>query len=232
MGLELPSAVGYGVQGEIEIDQLEETSVFARGVVPKSFFGWLVPKNGQRAYVGLLGRDRPMAPFWGMVEQLKRKKYRFEITDGPKAWGVPLRASRQTYSERCLSIGDAAGHIKPTTGGGIYFALIAADIAAEVLSDALARDNVSIDSMRRYQLEWRSTLGKEIRLGYISRLFYENMGDQDLDRILSSATSSGLLDGEISFDEHSRIVIRAMRSSLFVSVLRAAPRVAARIGPW
>lgn len=232
MGLELPGAVAYGVQAKAELEDLDETILFARGVVPKSFFGWVVPRERGSAYIGLLGRDRPMEPFLRMVDQLRERIGRFELTESPRAWGVPLRASRRSYSDRCLSIGDAAGHIKPTTGGGIYYALIAADIAADVLSDSLERDDLSKKSLKRYQSEWREAFGREIRLGYISRLFYESMDDRDLDRILLSAADSGLFDGEVSFDQHSRFVIKAMRSSLFMSVLKAAPRVAARMGSW
>ncbi|GAI10492.1 unnamed protein product, partial [marine sediment metagenome] len=40
-------------------------------------------------------------------------------------------------------VGDAAGQVKPTTGGGIYYGLLCADIAANNLHRALENDDLS-----------------------------------------------------------------------------------------
>jgi flavin-dependent dehydrogenase len=42
-----------------------------------------------------------------------------------------------------LSVGDAAGQVKPTTGGGLYLGALGAMAAADVLREVLARDDLS-----------------------------------------------------------------------------------------
>jgi flavin-dependent dehydrogenase len=48
----------------------------------------------------------------------------------PSYSAIPLRPLRKTCGERILVVGDAAGQVKPTSGGGIYYGMLCADIAA------------------------------------------------------------------------------------------------------
>ena len=55
----------------------------------------------------------------------------------PRLKILPLGPVTRTYADRVVAVGDAAGLVKPTTGGGIYYGLLSGSIAAEVLGDAL-----------------------------------------------------------------------------------------------
>ena len=46
-------------------------------------------------------------------------------------------------------VGDAAGQVKPTTGGGIYYALRASEIAAETLHQALGHMDLSASRLKQ-----------------------------------------------------------------------------------
>jgi flavin-dependent dehydrogenase len=46
----------------------------------------------------------------------------------PRRQMLPLSGVKRTYSDR-LAVGDAAGMVKPTTGGGIYYSVVG-EIAA------------------------------------------------------------------------------------------------------
>ncbi len=52
-------------------------------------------------------------------------------------------AARDTVASRVLLIGDAAGHLEPITGQGIFLALHSAILAADVASDALGANDLS-----------------------------------------------------------------------------------------
>ena len=229
MGLDTPNSVGLAAQLEIETDDAATVQVYARRYLPQTSFGWISPTGPGTAHIGLLGREHPRAVLQDFTEGLERDGFKYQATSKPRFWGVPLRASRRSFSYRCLAVGDAAGQIKPTTGGGIYYAMKAADMAADTLDDALARDDFSNGRLKKYEENWKSLLGKELLLGYMARLFYERLTDAELDRILLAADSSGILDGEVSFDHHSVLVTKALKSSLFMSVLGAVPGVAARL---
>ena len=53
---------------------------------------------------------------------------------------LPLGAVGRTYGDRMLAIGDAAGLVKPTTGGGIHYSIVSGALAAGVVISALADD--------------------------------------------------------------------------------------------
>jgi flavin-dependent dehydrogenase len=52
-------------------------------------------------------------------------------------------AARDPVASRVLLIGDAAGHLDPITGQGIFLALHSAILAADVASDALGANDLS-----------------------------------------------------------------------------------------
>ena len=91
---------------------------------------------------------------------------------------LALRLLRKTCGERILVVGDAAGQVKPTSGGGIYYGMLCADIAANTLNTALHRDDLSVKNLSRYDREWRRKLGREIMIGYWARKLFERLSDQ------------------------------------------------------
>ena len=61
---------------------------------------------------------------------------------------TPLRRS---YDERVLVIGEAAGQVKATTGGGIYYGLLAARLASDTIPTAFASVGLTAQAMSRYE---------------------------------------------------------------------------------
>ena len=53
-------------------------------------------------------------------------QYQIKKTDTKeiKSWGIPIKPINKSYAERTLVIGDAAGLVKPITGGGIYYSCL------------------------------------------------------------------------------------------------------------
>src|SRR5258705_5451185 len=77
------------------------------------------------------------------ARMLARVAERWGIVDDqlpPRQKLLPLGAIARTYGERLLVVGDAAGLVKPTTGGGIHYSILSAGLAAEV-ADAGRRHN-------------------------------------------------------------------------------------------
>ncbi len=62
-----------------------------------------------------------------------------------------------------LLVGDAAGFFDPFTGEGVYRALRGAEIAVELFSDGLERNDLSASSLARYsRLRHREFAAKEL----------------------------------------------------------------------
>src|SRR5262249_44824376 len=117
---------------------------------------------------------------------------------------------KQTYSNRVLVLGDAAGLVKPTTGGGIYYSLVSASIAAATLLAALQRNDLSAASLADYQRRWRSRLGAELRWQLVLRRAAQRLSDAQISSLFELARTDGLmplLRQTAAFNHHREFII-------------------------
>ena len=215
LGLGKVGDFAMGAQAEVEIMGVDEVEVYFGGEITPGFFAWLVPISSQKALVGLLSRRKPEVYLRRLLARLlaqgKIVSTKAEMTHG----GIPLQSLARTYGERLVVVGSAAGQVKPTTGGGIYYGLLCADIAANHLNRALKSDNLSAENLSSYQREWRKRLGAELRIGYWARKLYERLSDRQIDQIFDIIESNGIDEAllkaeDLSFDWHSKVVLRVM----------------------
>jgi digeranylgeranylglycerophospholipid reductase len=184
------------------------------GDMAPGFFAWLVPTAPGMGRVGLLAR-RDAGLHLKKWLQLLAGKGKIAGTDfQPNYAAIPLKPPARTYGERMIAVGDAAGQVKPVSGGGIYYGLIGAEIAAGILCRALTEDDLSAKSLSRYERAWRKKLGGEIRTGYRARQLFERMSDQQIDRLFKLIKAGGIDEAllkapNVSFDWHGR-TIRAL----------------------
>jgi flavin-dependent dehydrogenase len=92
-----------------------------------------------------------------------------------------------------LALGDAAGLVKPTTGGGIYYSLLSAALAAETLIETLPGDDLQAASLAVYERRWRKRLGSELRWQLLLRRFAHRLGDEDIEALFELARTDGIM---------------------------------------
>ncbi|MFC2003464.1 geranylgeranyl reductase family protein [Chloroflexota bacterium] len=205
-----------GVQIEVEAADVDEVEVYSGQEIAPGFFAWLVPISSHRARVGLLSRRTPRLHLKGLLSSLLAQGKIVSIEGEPSYGAIPLKPLARTYGERLIVVGDAAGQVKPTTGGGIYYSLLCADIAANTLKTALEGDDLSAKNLAGYERGWKKKLGRELRIGYWARKLYERLSDRQIDSLFDIMSSCGidkvLLEAEyLSFDWHSEVVLRLLR---------------------
>ena len=158
LGLGMPAAYLRSAQLELKAERRGDVEVhFGNDVAPEGF-AWIVPvERAQESYarVGLMCENDAAGFFrrfvknnqeaWGLTVPLET------ATDiAPRQKMLPLAPIERTYADRVLAVGDAAGLVKSTTGGGIYYSLVSASIAAEVLGTSLRRDRLdALDALTR-----------------------------------------------------------------------------------
>jgi digeranylgeranylglycerophospholipid reductase len=199
-----------GAQAEVIAPGLDEVEAHFGDIAP-GFFAWLVPTEKGFAKAGLLARTRagPLLKKW--LKQLA-KQGKIKSADVPINYGgIPLKPPARTYGERMVAVGDAAGQVKPTTGGGIYYGLIGAEIAADILHQALEDNDLSAKRLASYERAWQRKLGGELRTGYWARRFFERLNDRQIDRLFQIIKTSGIDEAllkakDISFDWHSKTI--------------------------
>jgi len=196
LGLGLPRVFVHSAQREVPFRDADHVEVYLGRQVAAGGFGWLVPfrRNGEAlARVGVMCEARPRVAFGQLATCIGR---RFGVPTGwdePRVKVLPLAPVTRTWSRRVLAVGDAAGLVKATTGGGIYFGLLSGRIAAEVLSVALADDQLSGTRLREYERRWRARLWPEIRAGLAFRAMASRLSDRTIDRVLELARVDGIV---------------------------------------
>ena len=111
---------------------------------------------------------------------------------------------------RLLAIGDAAGLVKPTTGGGIYYSLVSAAIASDVLGDALVRDDLEASSLAEYERRWRARLDAELGAQMSLRRLTQRMSDDDIEELFELARTDGVMPivrRTASFNRHRKLIL-------------------------
>jgi len=203
-------------QAEVEVRGVDEIEVYFGQEIAPGFFGWLVPTSDRRALVGLLTQCHPEFYLKRLLLNLISQGKVVSADVEPVYGGIPLKSLPRTYGDRLLVVGDAAGQVKPTTGGGIYFGLLSAEIAADVLHRGLTNGALSARNLARYERGWKQKLEKELAIDYYARKFYQHLGDQQIDKVFAVIKSHDIDKAlsqarDLSFDWHGRAVLRLMR---------------------
>jgi digeranylgeranylglycerophospholipid reductase len=205
----------YGAQAEVTTISLDEVEVYFGDMAP-GFFAWLVPISSLEARAGLLSRGKPGDYLKKWLEKLKAQGIIASADVKVHYGAIPLKPPVRTYGERMIAVGDAAGQVKPTSGGGIYYGLLCADIAADTLHQALAEDNLSAKRLSRYEKAWRAKLGRELKRGYQARKFFERLSYGQINVLIKIAKSCGVEEaiskaGGVSFDWHGRTMKQVIK---------------------
>jgi digeranylgeranylglycerophospholipid reductase len=224
LGLGKPGNIVVGAQAHVETE-VSEVQVFTGKDIAPQFFGWVVPTSPHRGLAGLLTRSQPGPGLKRFLQFLKEDGRIASAAVPVTAAPLPLSPLRRTYADGVVVVGTAAGLVKPTTGGGIYFGLLSADIATDVLEDAMKKNDLSAHNLAEYQDRWKSRLGREIRAGAWGRRMFERLSDsrmeQGFDIMRRTDVLESLLSSEdLSFDWHGRIISNLLRARTLATILR------------
>lgn len=181
---------------------------FGRDIAP-GFFGWMVPA-GDITRVGLgtvegqaMGSLLNFIKKQTVLKKILSKKF-LEITAGL----IPEPLTREIYSDRVVLVGDAAGHVKPLTGGGIYLGLSCAKIAANIAAGSLEGEP-NAKALKSYDVEVRKKFGRELELGMRARNLFKKLPDEALDSVLELIARPDVQDLILKhgdFDHHDMLI--------------------------
>lgn len=222
LGLGTPSVFLQSAQFEAVCPGAAGVEIQLGREVTPAGFAWLVPlRRGDVscARIGLMSESKSRERFQAFVRALAgRVGWDVSAFPEPRLKMLPLGPIAKTSSDRVVAVGDAAGLVKPTTGGGIYYGLISGRLAGEVLSDALAADRLAGADLRTYDARWRHRLGHEIRIGLAFRRLAARLTDESIDALIDLARVNGivpLLQRTASFNWHSGAAIALMSDASF-----------------
>jgi len=215
---DLLPALQYDLKG-VDIDPRYVEVHVGRSIAP-SFFAWVIPLNESSVRIGLACKgDNPREK----LEQFMKKRFndrvnltRVHVRSGLIVTSGPIS---RTFCDNFLAVGDVAGQVKPTTGGGVIWGGICAMIAGTVAAEAVETGNYTQGFLRRYEISWRKKLEKDMMVALVARRIANRLSDETIEKIFKIIIESNLqkelsLEGNMDFQARTILQIARRRDIL------------------
>ncbi len=231
-GLVKPKTVPLlGVNTEItcEIDPTMVEVWFGEEIAP-GFFAWVIPTSDKQARVGLATRGGDPVK---LLTRFIKKRFGTATHTPPRAGQVLVDGPvSKTSFPGLLLVGDAAGHVKPTTGGGVVLGGLCAIEAGKVAAQALESGDLSEKNSTRYEETWRRLYGAEFKSMQTLRSFADKVSDRRMNRFFRTFSEAGLTsvfydlvaDGDM--DLQDGVIRRALSERRIMKAACRRPREA------
>ena len=213
-GIGRPETVLSGAQIETiyDFDDARFVEIFPGSCAP-GFFAWAIPYHGS-ARIGLAVRS---GHAW---DHLQRLLLRHRVVSQKRGAGItdlvigaiPIGVPRRTASDGVLITGDAAGQVKPTSGGGIYPGAVCAKIAGTVAAQAVMDGDTSAERLSEYDKRWRAVIGRELVIGKKINEWMAHLDDYRINRLIEVLDDDELLDMITRYGDmdHPSVVLRRL----------------------
>ena len=214
-GLQKKLGLGYareylhGAQVETDAAHDDVTTLMVGREAAPGGFAWSVPAGPGRVRIGLVSRRACRPELERMIDKIVG-----EGADRPNPAAIKTRPIAQglldrTCADRVVAIGEAAGQVKTTTGGGIAYGLLGAEIAADVVGGCFRRNAFRAADLAPYEERWQGALRKEIVYGRRARLVCGRLSDAQVESLFRLARVDGIIPiirSTADFDRHSGLL--------------------------
>jgi flavin-dependent dehydrogenase len=161
----------------------DSIEIFVGERVAPGWFGWIIPIQDGLARIGTGATRAPRQCFEVLLDLIEQRFGKFTVNETRRA-PLPLGPARDFVSDRVMLVGAAARQTKPTTGGGIYFGVRAAQLAAATAINAIAQTDCSHRVLAEYERAWHQSDGRELAYGDWLRKGFRLLSDSDFDMLI------------------------------------------------
>jgi len=148
----------------------------------KELFGWIVPEGNNIYRIGLASSQNIVTNFKAF---LRRLNVNFINQIDQQAGIIPYGYMHKVAFDNILLLGDSAGQVKATTGGGIIMLLTAALYASFCIKNCFNKNNFSKKLIKRYyEKPCIVKIGNELKIHYIIRMFLAQLSEIDFERFM------------------------------------------------
>ena len=215
-----------GLQYEL-VDMKEQSDLvelFFGSKRAPGFFAWSIPTGKNSARVGLASKKGNVKKF---LDDLVKEQWPKANIDATKSGSVLVAGPiSRCWSPGFIVVGDAAGQVKQTTGGGIVIGGYCGKLSG--IAAASAATNVGIQAeqfLRNYDAQWREKFGSDLRKMDLARKLFAGLSDETLDRLFSVLRDNvSEIEAEGDMDFQGKIITRMLKKRKIATLL---PRVAA-----
>ena len=206
IGARLPDILGAAqAMVKYRSDDVERVEIFLGKNVAPGFFGWIIPYDENFAKVGVASYEKSYWYLKSLLRKLNLKPLALQFG------GIPIGFASKSQWKNMIIVGDAAGQVKATSGGGIYTGLRSAICAVEAIDNYLK--GISAD-LSGYESCWKGTIGKELKKALYLHRIYRKMRDEDFVKIvrdLNDPDTIKIINEYGDIDYPSRVVWKVIR---------------------
>jgi digeranylgeranylglycerophospholipid reductase len=167
-----------------DITDLHSAELFFSTNSSHRFFAWTVPYSQKTMEVGLGESMHSKRDSYSAFKSFVNSQYMKERLDGAEmisghASIIPLEPRKKTVKGNVLLVGDAAGQVKATTGGGIIFGTMCAKTAAQVITNHIEKGT----PLLTYEKLWRRKYGLDLRMHRIIHNYYSSLSKRSFELV-------------------------------------------------
>ncbi|MGY5860560.1 MAG: NAD(P)/FAD-dependent oxidoreductase [Candidatus Thorarchaeota archaeon] len=219
-------AFQYEVSG-VDIEENMVEMFYGHQIAP-GFFAWIIPLGEKRARIGLAARDKSKIRLDTLMKHHKIISKRMKGARIERSLGgivlVGMPISKMAI-ENTVAIGDTAGIVKATTGGGVILGGMTARVAGKIVADSLSNDGDVKRTLSQYTKKCKAMVFKELRMMHLAQMALTSLDDKGIDSIVKDAASMGLLDvvkSEGDMDLQGKVISRLLKDPrMILTGLRA-----------
>jgi len=224
--LNVKNEVIYATQIRIKANFDENEAVMYFHPLWKELFGWIVPEGDNVYRIGIASSKNVKQCF-----HIFLKKLGVDINKKIDQQGgvIPYGFMNKSAFNNVLLLGDAAGQVKATTGGGIVMLLTAAKYASNCVKNSFKQNNFSKRFIKKhYEKPCLRTIGKELKLHYVIRLILERLSNKDFELFFKIVKENKIeqvisLYGDMDFPKD--LIFKLIKNPLiFTFIIRFALR--------
>lgn len=184
----------------------------------KELFGYVVPEGTSKiCRIGLASKKNPGPKLKEFLKSLQISEEKMVDRQGGL---IPFGIPDQIVFEKTVLLGDAAGMVKATTGGGIIMTISAANILFKVIKSAYKSQNYTYTYFKKaFERKFMRTLGLELLIHYIIRLFLLEMSPSEFQQLFNlyrSTSVKKVIETEADMDFPLKLMIKLLFTPSFV----------------
>jgi digeranylgeranylglycerophospholipid reductase len=187
------------------------------------FFAWSIPTGDHSARVGLATTkgnvrtllDRLVGELWPTA-RIDTTKSGSVLVSGPVD---------RCWSPGFMVVGDAAGQVKQTTGGGIVIGGYCGLLAGSAAASAVRTPERSDEFLGSYDHQWREKFGGDLRSMGIGRRLFFGLSDSTLDKLFPALEPMlGEITDVADMDFQGNVITKLLSNRKLAGLI---PRIAA-----
>jgi len=218
--LDIQNKILYAIQVRVKGKFDENEAILYFNQKWKEFFGWIVPEGNKVYRIGLATLPPIKRKF---IYFLKKIGVKFEQKIDQQGGIIPFGLMNKLAFNNVLLLGDAAGQVKATTGGGIVMLLTAAKLASNCIKMCFKENDFSKSFIKKkYEKPCQFSIGKELNTHYLIRLILERFSDKDFEtffKVIKTHHIENLISVYGDMDFPTKMLIEIIKNPMVLKFL-------------